>query len=151
MSAVSALSLGEYPSRSALPELSPAPISVSSALLNGYDDPEILPSRKPLNCLKSADGGHEELGLNAGDGAVGDQRTERDVQPLLEIALALSQRKGRVLADLGLWIADVLVLAGLAVAREARFGRGKVVDAAAFNFEDRGKLARFTGVRWSSD
>ncbi|MCZ8093614.1 MAG: hypothetical protein O9331_08985, partial [Acidovorax sp.] len=45
------------PSRPALTVLSPDPISVSSALLNGCDDPEILTSRKPLNCLKSADGG----------------------------------------------------------------------------------------------
>src|SRR6478609_6596256 len=56
-----AASLGGYPSQPALPVLSPARISVSSALHDGYDDPEILPSRKPLNCLKSADGGHRPV------------------------------------------------------------------------------------------
>ena len=48
-----------YPSKPALPVLSPTRISVSSALHHGCNDPEILPSRKSLNCLKSADGGHE--------------------------------------------------------------------------------------------
>jgi hypothetical protein len=43
--------------------LSPDPISVSSALHDGCDDPEILPSRKPLNCLKSADGRHCAAGV----------------------------------------------------------------------------------------
>ncbi|WP_244374919.1 hypothetical protein [Nitrobacter winogradskyi] len=43
--------------------LSPARISVSSALQIGCDDPEILPSRKLLNCLKSPDGGQLTIEL----------------------------------------------------------------------------------------
>ncbi|MDU0343973.1 hypothetical protein, partial [Bosea rubneri] len=59
-----------------LPVLSPARISVSSALQNGCDDPEILPSRKPLNCLKGADGRHLLSSWKRCRGCTGRSRQE---------------------------------------------------------------------------